>query len=459
MIFRRTTETDDLQDDALMPVGARTGARGQLAPDGWRMTPAVNRLFSALDPDRRSGPGSRVRFVGGCVRDSIRRRPVTDIDIATVLSPEAVMRRLEDAGIDVHPTGVAHGTVTAVIDRQPFEITTLRHDVRTDGRHAEVAFTEDWVADAARRDFTINAMSADIDGAVFDYFDGLADLGAGRVRFVGHPQTRIREDRLRILRFFRFHAHYAKGRPDAAAMAACRAEAAGLRELSAERVRTEMFKIFGAPDPVDTLLSMREAGALAEVLPEAMHFGRLRQTVWLVRRGLAMDKLKLDPLRRLAALLPQDPAIAGTLAERWRLSNAERDRLAAMLDPDPFPAEPPIMIAEGLSDRDVQRALLRGGRALVIDRILLAWAAARDGETAIGAVANEAWRDLLTRAFDLPVPEFPLSGDDVLAAGVAPGPDVGAALAHLRAAWEESGFALDRAALLHRLAVSGGKGV
>ena len=212
--------------------------------------------------------GKPARLVGGCVRDALAGRPVTDVDIATPETPPRVIDLLRAAGLKAVPTGVEHGTVTAVVRGKPFEVTTLRRDVTTDGRHAVVAFTDDWTEDAARRDFTMNALSADPDGRVHDPFDGVADLAAGRVRFVGEARARIREDVLRILRFFRFHAHYGKGAPDADGLAACRELAPLLPRLSAERVATELLKLLKAPDAAATVRMMREAGILAPILAE-----------------------------------------------------------------------------------------------------------------------------------------------------------------------------------------------
>ncbi len=257
------------------------------------------------------------RVVGGAVRDTLAGRLVTEIDLATPREPEQVVHTLKAAGIRAVPTGLDHGTVTAVVDGRGFEITTLRRDVETDGRHATVAFTDDWRADAARRDFTINALSMTRDGAVFDYFDGIADLRAGRVRFVGDPATRIAEDYLRILRFFRFFSRYATGAADHAALSAIRAGVLGLGGLSAERVWSELSRILSAPDPCTAVGLMAELGVLAAVLPEGADPARLAR---LIAAGAPPD-----PLLRLAALLTGDTL---ALAARLRLSVAERDRLA-----------------------------------------------------------------------------------------------------------------------------------
>ncbi|HEX7391036.1 MAG TPA: CCA tRNA nucleotidyltransferase, partial [Acidiphilium sp.] len=267
------------------------------------------------------------RIVGGAVRDMLAGRPLADIDLASPLPPDEVMRRLAAAGIRAIPTGLDHGTVTALIDNTGFEITTLRHDVSTDGRHATVAFTDDWREDAARRDFTINAMSMDRAGTVFDYFGGRDDLAAGRVRFVGDAATRIAEDYLRILRFFRFLARYGRGEPDAGAIAAIEAHREGLSRLSAERVWQELKSILATPDPRAALRLMAGTGVFGAILPEADDLSGFEAAM---ARGMPPD-----PILRLAALIDADGA---ALADRLRLSEAERVRLAAL---DAAPDLPP----------------------------------------------------------------------------------------------------------------------
>jgi poly(A) polymerase len=364
------------------------------------------------------------RFVGGCVRDALLGRAVGDIDIATPLTPEAVIRRLQSAGIKVVPTGLAHGTVTAVAAPRHFEITTLRRDVETFGRHARVAFTDDWAADAARRDFTMNALFLDGGGGVFDPVSGLADLRAGRVRFVGDPETRIREDVLRILRFYRFFAHYGQGAADAPGRAACRALASLLPTLSGERVAAETLKLLAAPDPLPALQLMAEDGVLAVLYPEARRLDRLAAL-------LPLEPVP-GPLRRLGALLAGDPA---ALAERLRLSNEERDRLAALASP-PWPVD---LTAGATAQR---RALHHLGAPLYRDLVLL-----RAAERGEGGLAPP----LLARADAWQPRRFPLKGRDVTARGVPAGPRVGRLLQELEAWWEAGDFRADRAACLAEL--------
>ena len=338
--------------------------------------PAVVRLFAALPA---------ARLVGGCVRDALAGRPVQDVDLATPLAPDAVCRALAAASIRSIPTGVAHGTITALLDERPFEITTLRRDLLTDGRHAAVAWTADWQEDAARRDFTINAMSVSQSGELFDYFGGQADLAAGRVRFVGDAATRVAEDYLRILRFFRFQARYGRGAPDPAAVAAIRAGMAGLAQLSVERVWSELKRILAAPDPAAALVLMADTGVLAAVVPEGVALTDLA-------------RLPADPVLRMAALLTGDPV---ALAARLRLSGAEAERLAALRGPPP-----------GGDDAALRRQLADTAPEVLLGR---SWLAGQP----------EAMRERLR---SMPRPVFPLEGRDVVALGVAPGPPVGALL-------------------------------
>lgn len=372
--------------------------------------PATRALLAALKGE--------ARFVGGCVRDALLKRPIGDIDLATPLFPDEVMRRLAAAGIKVVPTGIAHGTVTALVERHPFEITTLRRDVETFGRHANVAFTSDWAEDSRRRDFTMNALYLAADGEIFDYQDGLRDLRRGKVRFVGDPATRIREDVLRVLRFYRFHASLGRGAADPAARAACRASAPLVATLSGERVQAELMKLLRAADPASTLALMAEDGVLAKILPGTQPLDILRRLVRL-ERGLQLEP---DALRRLGAVIAAD---AEGVARRLKLSNAERDRLLALggtLDLS--------------GDARAQRRLLyRLGRETYIDRVLM---------TAAASSATRKVRSLLAAAARWRKPVFPLSGGDVTALGIAPGPEIGHLLAELEDWWETGDFRATR---------------
>ena len=367
----------------------------------WRAKRGITRMLDALGADQ-----GLTRYVGGAVRDELLDIPVNDIDFATRLRPEEVVARLEQAKIKAVPTGIAHGTITAVADGQPAEITTLRADVSTDGRRATVEFSDDWAADAARRDFTINALYADPQtGEIFDYFGGLDDLQARRVRFIGDPLQRIAEDHLRILRFFRFHARYGRGNPDSAAVDACASRANDLMALSRERIADETIKTLALPDPVATVALMIERGIFAPVLPEITDASRLA--------GLVADEatasIPADAIRRLASLLPPDPAIADKVAARLKLSKKARKRLAAAADPDCA----------------INRHALAywHGTETAIDRLLLA---GRSND----AAALVGW----------PVPRLPITGGKLIRLGMPEGPAVAATLKAIDRRWVAAGF-------------------
>jgi poly(A) polymerase len=413
---------------------------GQIAPQPWMTAPETQAVMAALTAE-----GDEARFVGGCVRDSILKRPVKDIDIATGRPPHDVMALLGKAGIRAIPTGIEHGTVTAVIGKAHFEITTLRHDVETDGRRARVAFTDDWEADALRRDFTINALSMTPQGLIHDPCEGLPDLGRGLVRFVGDPVQRIEEDVLRLLRFFRFYAHYGAPPPHVESLAACRRLAHLLPRLSGERVRGELIRILLAPDPAGILLLMQGERVLAHILPEAKEFGRLRQMAWFEDRGLKRDGIGPDALRRLAALIETDAGGAAAIAQRLRLSNEQTERLARLAKPGPRP-DP------ALAPQALRRVLYHQGAPTVRDRALIEWAGRRTVEPRGRAAAQALWIGLLDSVAAWQAPEPPLKGRDVLALGVPPGPRVGALLDAALGWWEEGDFRADRQAALEHLA-------
>jgi poly(A) polymerase len=398
----------------------------------WMTAPATRAVIEALEAD---GGAGCARFVGGCVRNAVLRKPITDIDIATTLTPDAVTRALAAAGLKAVPTGIDHGTVTAVAKGRPFEITTLRRDVETDGRRAVVAFTTDWAEDAQRRDFRLNALYADPSGRLYDpTAGGLADAHAGRIVFVGDAETRIREDGLRILRFFRFQAWYGRGEPDAAGLAACAALKGLIGQLSAERVSAELLKLLAADDPRPAVRLMAQAGVLAEVLPEAVGLARFEALVAIETEMLFTE----DALLRLAALLPDDPTAAAALANRLRLSNAQKDRLVAALDPEP-------RLVSWMSPRETRRHIYRLGAPALCDRVTLAWAASDRPK------ATPQWRALLPTAQSWKPPPFPLDGEEVMAAGVPEGPLVGAVMREVEAWWVENDFPADKLALIERL--------
>ncbi len=404
----------------------------RLPSQPWMSHPATSAVMDALEA--AGGDGS-VRFVGGCVRNALIGRPATDIDLATTLPPVAVTRSLESAGLRTIATGADHGTITAVAHGRTFQITTLRRDVETDGRHAVVAFTDDWAEDAARRDFRLNALYADRAGRLFDPTGGgVADALAGAIVFVGEAEKRIREDALRILRFFRLTAWYGRTAPDADALHACRDLRALIRGLSAERVAKEWLTLLAADDPRPAVALMASAGVLAEVLPEAVARGRFERFV-AIETGMLFTN---DSLLRLAALLPDDPAVGRATAERLRLSNAQRDRLAAALG-----TEPPIV--SWMSPRQVRQALYRQGAETFADRVMLAWA------TSERPAATPQWRALLPIAKTWPIPTLALSGDEVMAAGVPAGPLVGQVLREVEAWWIDNDFTTDKLSLIEAL--------
>ena len=378
--------------------------------------------------------GGNARFVGGAVRNALLGRDVDDVDIATPLLPDEVVRRLEFSRIRAVPTGIVHGTVTAIVNRRALEITTLRRDVETDGRHAVVAFSGDWAEDAARRDFTINALYAAEDGEVFDYTGGLADLAARRIRFIGDPVARIREDYLRILRLFRFHAWYGQGAMDEPALRAAAAERAGMRSLSGERVQKEMLRLLAAAYPSPAIRMMAKTGVLEEIISGTARIDRLERLAAID----AEQKFAADSVLRLCSLTPADPAIASRIATRLKFSNENRDRMIDLSGTNEN-FEP------GMPQSVLRRLLYRLGTQRVRDRILLRWS--EDPDTSHHA----GWRELFEAAHIWTVPRFPLTGGDVLATGVAEGRQVGAMLSKLEADWIESDFSEDRQALLDRL--------
>ncbi|HEX2801275.1 MAG TPA: CCA tRNA nucleotidyltransferase [Phenylobacterium sp.] len=403
-----------------------------LGQPSWIAAPRTGAVFDALET---AGGADCARFVGGCVRNALIGKAVSDIDIATRLEPQAVIAALAAAKLKAVPTGVEYGTVTAISGGQPFEITTLRRDVATDGRRAVVAFTDDWGEDARRRDFTLNALYARRDGTVLDPTGhGVADARAGRIVFVGEPEDRLREDYLRILRFFRFLAWYGKGEPDAAALAACLALRDQIATLSAERISKELLKLLAADDPRATVGLMARGGVLAAVLPPPPDLARFEGLVAIEDGQL----FETDAVLRLAALLPDDPAAALKTAERLRLSHAERDRLAAALSPTPE-------LKSWLSPREIRRLLYRLGPAAFRDRAKLAWARAER------TAATPQWRGLIALGEGWTAPIFPLTGADVMAAGVPRGALVGQVLREVEDWWIDQDFPDDRLSAIEKL--------
>ena len=390
----------------------------------WLKAGPVARLLALLNRD-----GEEARVVGGAVRNALLRLQVGEIDVATTALPEEIVRRIEAAGGKAIPTGIEHGTVTAVIDQHAVEITTLRKDVETFGRKARVVFGRDWKADAERRDFTINSLSATADGLVHDYVGGLADIAARRVRFIGEPQQRIEEDYLRILRFFRFHAHFGEGAPDAAGVHACIVARSGLDSLSRERVRMELLKLLVAARATPTLVVMAECGLLGMVLGGVGYLASFENMI-KVEAALGAET---DAIRRLGALGLWVAEDAERLAQRLRLSKAESERLSAL---DQW------WRVAAKSDPQAGRALLyRLGPQSFTDRLLLAWARSEAG------AADKNWHAYATLPQRWIAPVFPLKAADFMRRGVAAGPALGVALRAAEEAWVAADFPMDEAAI------------
>ncbi len=385
-----------------------------LAGEPWLRAASLQALFAVI-----AAAGGEARVAGGAVRNALMGLPVTEVDVATTLTPERVTEVCAAAGMGVHPTGIDHGTVTVVAEKQPYEVTTLRHDVETFGRHATVAFTSDWEADARRRDFTMNALYCDAAGRISDYTGGYDDILRRRIIFVGEAEQRIREDYLRILRFFRFHARFGAGDPDAGGLRACAALAGGIDRLSAERIRQEMLKLLEAPRAVETLNVMAAQGVLGHCLPYTED--------WRV-----IGRLPPDGVLRLA-VLARDPL---AMKELWRLSNDEASRLENLIG-----AVPP---SPALREREQRIVLYQMGPETWRDAVRLAWARSE------AAVDDGAWSSLLSLPERWAMPRFPVSGRDLLDKGLNPGPQIGVTLKRLEDWWVASDFTATKDELLAR---------
>ncbi len=395
----------------------------------WLKAPETQKLIAALEAARAGGS----RFVGGCVRNTLMGAEVDDIDIATQLTPPEIMAVANKAGFAAHPTGIEHGTVTVVVDHKPFEVTTLRRDVSTDGRRATVAFTESWAEDAERRDFRMNALYADAQGQIHDPTGGgLDDARAGRVIFIGDARTRIKEDYLRILRFFRFNAWYAKTPIDPQGLDACADLAAGLDTLSVERIWKETKKLLAAPDPRAAWEGMTAIEVRARALPELSNEPRL-DTLCTLEADLM---LPVDAMTRVAAALTDQEA-ARALARRLKLSNEERDRLVAALGDD-------VKITSYMSLREMRRAIYKLGNEAFRDRVMLAWAAS-------GGDKAQQWRALVAHGQMWKPPRLPLTGDEIMAAGVPAGPKVGLVMREVEDWWVDADFPDDKLSVIERL--------
>ena len=406
------------------------------APDGhtkrklndaaWLSSGPLPQLLSVLDCG-----GEEARVVGGAVRNALLGITADEIDVATTAVPDEVMRRVQAAGFKTVPTGIEHGTITVVVNKVPFEVTTLRQDVETYGRHAKVAFGRDWRADAERRDFTVNAFSARADGTVYDYVGGLDDLSARRVRFIGDPSKRIEEDYLRILRFFRFHAAYGTSdHPDSAGLAACIAGRDGLDQLSRERVRMEMMKLVVAPHAVPTLICMTDAGLILRVLGGVSYLASFEM---MAKVEVAIGA-GADPVRRLGALAVWVAEDAERLRQRLRLTNAEHERLVSV-------AEGWRRLSPASGDAKARALLYRVGLEHFTDHALLAWSRSNAG------ASDEGWGALATLPYRWTAPAFPLKAADFMNRGVEKGPALGAVMRDAEEAWVKAGFPVDAAAL------------
>nr|WP_255607138.1 CCA tRNA nucleotidyltransferase [Phyllobacterium sp. 2063] len=404
----------------------------------WLKDASLQKLLAVL-----STQGEGARVVGGAVRNTLLGQPVGDLDIATTCLPEETARRALEAGFKVVPTGIEHGTVTVIAEKHPYEVTTLRVDVDTDGRHAEVAFGRDWQVDARRRDFTINALYVEADGTIIDPVGGLADIESRMLRFIGDPEQRIREDYLRILRFFRFFAWYGKGRPESEGLKACARLKDGLARLSAERVWSELKKLLAAPDPSRALLWMRQAGVLTAILPESEKWG-IDAIHGLVKteQDLHWD---VDPLLRLASMIPPSTERIDELASRLKLSNNERDRLNNWATTPPPQPE--------ISEAGFAKKLYRGNDQGMGDRLRLSLASARADAINDNAAMMRAGHlsKLLTFLESYERPKFPLSGGDILDSGLDKGPAIGEVHRALEDEWIQSGFTLTRDDLLAKI--------
>ena len=386
-------------------------------PPVWRSWPETQAVIDALKSE-----GGTARFVGGCVRDALLDLETEDIDIATDLIPGAVIQGLERAGITALPTGLDHGTITAVLNKRHFEITTLRVDVVNHGRHAEIAFTHDWERDAERRDFTFNALYLDPEGELVDPVGGLADLAARHVRFIGNAAERIREDRLRVLRYFRFYARFGDENPDEQALHACAKAAGQLGQLSAERVRKELLLLLGTDKPLPAIGLMEKTGVLPAILGGPADLERLNAL-------LALD-MPSDALLRFAALLGGDKGRALDLAGKLRFSNKQKERLTVMCGKDVMP---------DLSSPARRELLYKIGKTGFVDQTLLLWAA-------LGLDANLA--HYLEEADQWDAPEFPVTGRDLLTLGVGEGEQLGKLLKKMEESWIASDFTQTKDELL-----------
>ena len=403
----------------------------------WLDSSHTRAVFTALEQG-----GGEARFVGGCVRDAVLERPVTDFDVACTLPPEKTLALLEAVGIRAIPTGIDHGTVTAIFDETKYEITTLRRDVAPDGRHTEVEFTDDWQEDAARRDFTMNALYASRDGTIHDYTGGVEDALYGRIRFIGDPLLRIEEDGLRILRYFRFYAHYGTPPFDPVSIAACEAKADMIDQLSGERIQAEMLKLLAASHPADILGEMQRRNVLGKLclITETPVLAALEM---LAQVESEAGKV-VDSLRRLALVVraDKDPGEKrGEISRRWKLSGKQQAILTELVEKEQ------ALVADW-NEKQIMRMIRHTKPERFADKVLLAWAEYLAAFPAEQKNARDNFAPIIWFAENWEVPQFPLQGRDLLALGVPEGPKIGALLSELESFWEAADYRADKSALL-----------
>ena len=426
------------------------GPIGKLTPQSWLMAPETKSVIAALTSE-----GAEVRFIGGCVRDSLLKLSAKeknyrsdlkkqDIDIATPESPETVARLLKSAGIKFYDTAKKYGTISALIKGTKFEITTLRRDVKTDGRHASVVYTNDWIIDAKRRDFTFNALSVTPEGDLYDSFDGLNDLSCGQVRFIGVADERLSEDILRLLRFFRFFGLYGQPPADKNALEACKRHSKNLSRLSGERIWNEMSKILLTPKYGDVADLMNITGVYRNILPEAKNIKRLQMMQWLETNCYGKVKIKPDAVLRLAALIETNQRGAVNLSKRWKLSNCESSRLVTMVVPE-------LSINPEINAIDLKRSLYKHGSKIISDLTILAWSEELTNITQPKNIRTEGWLNILEKCEKWRDIQFPLNGDDVIALGIKEGPNIGKLLNRVRKIWEKDGYIDGRKSCLKHL--------
>ena len=411
----------------------------RLSPKPWMVDLAVKKVLKAL-----TAGGKEARFIGGCVRDELLNLPVTDVDIATPERPNKVLQLMKSANIDVFETGIKHGTVTAAVEGKTYQITSLRKDIKSDGRHAVVSFTDDWRKDALRRDFTINSLSATPEGIIYDYLDGLQDLSNHRIKFVGSAEKRIREDYLRILRYFRFMATTGFKNDDEAVHQTCLDNSHLLSNLSGERIRDELFKILVSENHNDTLGMMIRDGVTKQFLPEARDSNLIRNLIKVERYVTQKEHLIVNPIRRLASLIYNDVVDISALAKRLRISNKQFKHLKALLLPK-------WRATWNISDNDLRVGLYKLSPDHVIDLSLLQWSKMLKDSPSLPPKKTDAWLTIINKANQWESSSLPVNGKDVLRLGIEEGPRVSGFLQQVEDWWIKGGCKANRAKCLDRL--------